>query len=153
MAEQRQQVLEQVRQLLRDLRGLLPAEGAAYNAQLISVHAIIDLLDREFPLLQVEGEEIRLQPLLQAVLFTDVVRVDEGVHILTEWEGVFSEAMDEILQMAHIRLVTVTQLQFEVYTKIQKLGIELFNVLNKCILQLGQISLPPTPVIPPFNID
>ena len=144
MAEQRQQVLEQVRQLLRDLRGLLPAEGAVYRIQLNRAHAIIDLLDGEFPL---------LQPLLQAVLFMDVMRVDEGVHMLTEWNEVFSEAMDEILQMAHIRLVTVTQLQFEVYTKIQKLGIELFNVLNKCILQLGQISLPPTPVIPPFNID
>lgn len=143
MAGQRQQALEQVRQLLRELHEKLPAEDAEMEIQRQSTHKIVALVERHL---------IHLQPLLQSLLFTDVMEVDEGVIALNEWNAVLRETM-AILQTAHDRFNLVPLVKFKPYTAIHTFMFELHKVLNKCIFRLGQITLPAGTVISPnFNI-
>ena len=136
--------MELARQLLRERRERLPDENSSDEIRRQSIPEITQFIELQL--------FHRLQSSLQAVIFTDVTSVDEGVHVLLEWKEVLGVAMDEILQVAHTRLAPIPRLQYKVYTEIQKIIIVLLKVLKKCLFRLGQISLPPANVISPnFN--
>jgi hypothetical protein len=127
---QRQLALEQVRQLRTQLHQALPTENAQYEQQRQSVNRVIGII---------RGEKVRIRPLLNAVVFGDIMDTDAGVIALNEWNTVLRETM-EMLQKAQICLQDVELKQYKVYSEMQEFIFELHKVVNRCIFRLGEIS-------------
>jgi hypothetical protein len=133
---QRQRALERVRQLHKRLRqalSVLHETETRLNGPRLNAQRDCDIIIRR------SISEENDYTVLQSLVFTDIVTLDECVMALTEWNNLLREAYD-ILREAQSSLYLIVSKKYETLFAMEVYLHELHKVITRCILCLGQLS-------------
>jgi hypothetical protein len=133
----RQNAWEQARQLhtrlLQALSTLRDTETRLGGSRTYAQHDCVN----EIQSIIRNGNEI--WPVLQCLVFTDIVTLDDCVIALNDWNNLLRDTY-ETLQEAQRSLGLVVLTSYKAYFAIQEFIYELHKVVTRCILRIGQLA-------------